>query len=153
MYLLETYGKTEAGGIDYLLQILWMRGGIFFLSLICGFTYLESLWQLWRCFLPGWTGNRIFHVYSAVRTYRRRSCRSTSFSALSDLSAIMGFGVSDGLQGIYGNLAQSWNFSTESKRLSPESALIYSFIRCGNSFGMACKSMDFKQNSGFFEIF
>ena len=24
---------------------------------------------------------------------------------------------------------------------------------CGNSFGMACKSMDFKQNSGFFEIF
>ena len=74
-------------------------------------------------------------------------------SALSDLSAIMGFGVSDGLQGIYGNLAQSWNFSTESKRLSPESALIYSFIRCGNSFGMACKSMDFKQNSGFFEIF
>lgn len=70
-----------------------------------------------------------------------------------DLSAIMGFGVSDGLQGIYGNLAQSWNFSTESKRLSPESALIYSFIRCGNSFGMACKSMDFKQNSGFFEIF
>ena len=44
-------------------------------------------------------------------------------------------------------------FSTESKRLSPESALIYSFIRCGNSFGMACKSMDFKQNSGFFEIF
>ena len=44
-------------------------------------------------------------------------------------------------------------FPTESKRLSPESALIYSFIRCGNSFGMACKSMDFKQNSGFFEIF
>lgn len=38
VYLLETYGKTEAGGIDYLLQILWMRGGIFFLSLICGFT-------------------------------------------------------------------------------------------------------------------
>ena len=104
-------------------------------------------------FYRDWTGNRIFHVYSAVRTYRRRSCRSTSFSALSDLSAIMGFGVSDGLQGIYGNLAQSWNFSTESKRLSPESALIYSFIRCGNSFGMACKSMDFKQNSGFFEIF
>ena len=104
-------------------------------------------------FYRNWTGNRIFHVYSAVRTYRRRSCRSTSFSALSDLSAIMGFGVSDGLQGIYGNLAQSWNFSTESKRLSPESALIYSFIRCGNSFGMACKSMDFKQNSGFFEIF
>lgn len=30
VYLLETYGKTEAGGIDYLLQILWMRGGIFF---------------------------------------------------------------------------------------------------------------------------
>ena len=104
-------------------------------------------------FYRDWTGNRIFHVYSAVRTYRRRSCRSTSFSALSDLSAIMGFGVSDGLQGIYGNLAQSWNFSTESKRLSPESALIYSFIRCGNSFRMACKSMDFKQNSGFFEIF
>ena len=38
VYLMETYGKTEAGGIDYLLQILWMRGGIFFLSLICGFT-------------------------------------------------------------------------------------------------------------------
>ena len=103
--------------------------------------------------LPGLDWESYFHVYFAVRTYRRRSCRSTSFSALSDLSAIMGFGVSDGLQGIYGNLAQSWNFSTESKRLSPESALIYSFIRCGNSFGMACKSMDFKQNSGFFEIF
>ena len=72
---------------------------------------------------------------------------------VTEINAIMGFGVSDGLQGIYGNLAQSWNFSTESKRLSPESALIYSFIRCGNSFGMACKSMDFKQNSGFFEIF
>ena len=33
VYLLETYGKTEAGGIDYLLQILWMRGGIFFLNI------------------------------------------------------------------------------------------------------------------------
>ncbi len=147
--------KTEAGGIDYLLQILWMRGGIFFfLSLICGFTVFGVPMAIMAMlFYRDWTGNRIFHVYSAVRTYRRRSCRSTSFSALSDLSAIMGFGVSDGLQGIYGNLAQSWNFSTESKRLSPESALIYSFIRCGNSFGMACKSMDFKQNSGFFEIF
>ena len=30
-------------------------------------------------FYRNWTGNRIFHVYSAVRTYRRRSCRSTSF--------------------------------------------------------------------------
>ena len=125
VYLLETYGKTEAGGIDYLLQILWMRGGIFFLSLICGFT--------------------VFGVPMAIM--------AMLFTGLSNLSAIMGFGVSDGLQGIYGNLAQSWNFSTESKRLSPESALIYSFIRCGNSFGMACKSMDFKQNSGFFEIF
>ena len=30
-------------------------------------------------FYRDWTGNRIFHVYSAVRTYRRRSCRSTFF--------------------------------------------------------------------------
>lgn len=55
-----------------------------------------------------------------------------------------------------GNLWESgaiMEFFHESKRLSPESALIYNFIRCGNSFGMACKSMDFKQNSGFFEIF
>ena len=150
VYLLETYGKTEAGGIDYLLQILWMRGGIFFLSLICGFTVFGVPMAIMAMLF---TGIGIFHVYFAVRTYRRRSCRSTSFSALSDLSAIMGFGVSDGLQGIYGNLAQSWNFSTKSKRLSPKSALIYSSIRCGDSFGMACKSMDFKQNSGFFEIF
>ena len=154
VYLLETYGKTEAGGIDYLLQILWMRGGNFFpFSNLWFYCIWSPYGNYGDAFYRNWTGNRIFHVYSAVRTYRRRSCRSTSFSALSDLSAIMGFGVSDGLQGIYGNLAQSWNFSTESKRLSPESALIYSFIRCGNSFGMACKSMDFKQNSGFFEIF
>ena len=154
VYLLETYGKTEAGGIDYLLQILWMRGGIFFLSLICGFTVFGVPMAIMAMLFTG-IGLGIVFSMSILQfgLYRRRSCRSTSFSALSDLSAIMGFGVSDGLQGIYGNLAQSWNFSTESKRLSPESALIYSFIRCGNSFGMACKSMDFKQNSGFFEIF
>ena len=54
-----------------------------------------SLIPICDAFYRNWTGNRIFHVYSAVRTYRRRSCRSTSFSALSDLSAILGFGVSD----------------------------------------------------------
>lgn len=38
IYLLTAYGKTEAGGMDYLLQIIKMRGGVFFLSLLCGFT-------------------------------------------------------------------------------------------------------------------
>lgn len=38
IYLLAAYGKTEGGGADYLWQLLWMRGGAFFLSLLCGFT-------------------------------------------------------------------------------------------------------------------
>ena len=38
VYLLTAYGKTGAEGTDYLLQIFWMRGGLFFLSLLCGFT-------------------------------------------------------------------------------------------------------------------
>lgn len=38
IYLLTTYGKTGTAGISYLIEILWMRGGFFFLSLLCGFT-------------------------------------------------------------------------------------------------------------------
>ena len=38
IYLLTAYGKTGAEGTDYLLKIIWMRGGFFFLSLLCGFT-------------------------------------------------------------------------------------------------------------------
>ena len=53
VYLLETYGKTEAGGIDYLLQILWMRGGIFFLSLICGFTVFGVPMAIMAMFFTG----------------------------------------------------------------------------------------------------
>ena len=38
VYLLTTYGKTGAEGTDYLFLILQMRSGIYFLSLLCGFT-------------------------------------------------------------------------------------------------------------------
>ena len=106
-------------------------------------------------FYRNWTGNRIFHVYSAVRTYRRRSCRSTSFSALSDLSAIMGFGVSDGLQESMGIWRNQWNFSTESKRLSPRKCSYIQLYTVWEFFWNGCvnpwilnKIMDF---SKFFE--
>lgn len=38
IYLLTAYGKTVAGGREYFIQLLGMRGGVFFFSLICGFT-------------------------------------------------------------------------------------------------------------------
>ncbi len=38
IYLLAAYGKTEIGEIEYLLQLLQMRGSFFILSLLCGFT-------------------------------------------------------------------------------------------------------------------
>lgn len=38
MYLLHTYGRTAAYGKEYLYQIITMRGGWFFLTLLCGFT-------------------------------------------------------------------------------------------------------------------
>ena len=154
VYLLEIYGKTEAGGIDYLLQILWMRGGIFFLSLICGFTVFGVPMAIMAMFFTG-IGLGIVFSMSILQFGLTGGAVAVAllfphyliYLPLWDSVYQMVY------RGIYGNLAQSWNFSTESKRLSPESALIYSFIRCGNSFGMACKSMDFKQNSGFFEIF
>ena len=38
VYLLTAYGKTTVGGQEYLLQLIRIRGGFFFLSLLCGFT-------------------------------------------------------------------------------------------------------------------
>ena len=153
VYLLETYGKTEAGGIDYLLQILWMRGGIFFLSLICGFTVFGVPMAIMAMLFTG-IGLGIVFSMSILQFGLTGGAVAVALLFPHYLIYLpLWDSVSDGLQGIYGNLAQSWNFSTKSKRLSPKSALIYSSIRCGDSFGMACKSMDFKQNSGFFEIF
>lgn len=38
VYLLGTYGRTAAYGKEYLYQIIGMRGGMFVLMLLCGFT-------------------------------------------------------------------------------------------------------------------
>ena len=38
VYLLGTYGRTAAYGKEYLYQIIGMRGGMFLLTLLCGFT-------------------------------------------------------------------------------------------------------------------
>ena len=144
VYLLETYGKTEAGGIDYLLQILWMRGGIFFLSLICGFTVFGVPMAIMAMLFTG-IGLGIVFSMSILQFGLTGGAVAVALLFPHYLIYLpLWDSVYQMVQGIYGNLAQSWNFSTKSKRLSPKSALIYSSIRCGDSFGMACKSMDFK---------
>lgn len=37
-YLLGTFGKQSVSGMEYLLEILQMRGGYFLLCILCGFT-------------------------------------------------------------------------------------------------------------------
>ena len=52
VYLLGTYGRTAAYGKEYLYQIIGMRGGMFLLTLLCGFTVFassgSSLFMFWR---------------------------------------------------------------------------------------------------------
>ena len=103
IYLLTAYGKTGAEGTDYLLKIIWMRGSFFFLSLLCGFTVFGVPIAVGAMLFTGLELGMVFSM--SIWAYRRSSCSSASFSTVSDLSAIMECGLSDDLQGVYGNLA------------------------------------------------
>lgn len=62
IYLLTAYGKTGAEGTDYLLQIIWMRGSFFFLSLLCGFTVFGVPIAVWAMLFTGLELGMVFSM-------------------------------------------------------------------------------------------
>lgn len=154
VYLLGTYGRTAAYGKEYLYQIIGMRGGMFLLTLLCGFTVFGVPLAVLSMIFTGLGLGMVFVMFYPAVWIGRWSRGSGAFaSPVSHLYSRVDESLRDGLQRIQGNLAQSWDFSGKSKQLFFEFPSVDSHIRAWNPSGMVHKSLDFAANPWIYKFF
>lgn len=154
VYLLGTYGRTAAYGKEYLYQIIGMRGGMFLLTLLCGFTVFGVPLAVLSMIFTGLGLGMVF-VMSILQFGLAGGAVAAGLfaSPVSHLYSRVDESLRDGLQRIQGNLAQSWDFSGKSKQLFFEFPSVDSHIRAWNPSGMVHKSLDFAANPWIYKFF
>lgn len=114
VYLLGTYGRTAAYGKEYLYQIIGMRGGMFLLTLLCGFTVFGVPLAVLSMIFTGLGLGMVF-VMSILQFGLAGGAVAAGLlaSPVSHLYSRVDESLRDGLQRIQGNLAAIMGFFRE----------------------------------------
>lgn len=153
VYLLGTYGRTAAYGKEYLYQIIGMRGGMFLLTLLCGFTVFGVPLAVLSMIFTGLGLGMVF-VMSILQFGLAGGAVAAGLLLPQYLIYIPVW------MKVYGwftkNPGQSgaiMGFFRESKQLFFEFPSVDSHIRAWNPSGMVHKSLDFAANPWIYKFF